>query len=64
MRNSIGVVTALVPVTSYEQSAAIAKEALQAGRSVFSLVLEKILISKKELDNILKPENITDLREI
>lgn len=63
VENSIGLVTALVPVIGYEQSAAIAKEALQTGNSVFSLVLEKNLISKKELDNILKPENMTDPRD-
>ncbi len=64
VENSIGLVTALVPVIGYEQSAAIAKEALQTGGSVYELVLEKGLLSKEQLDEMLKPENMTDPREI
>lgn len=64
VENSIGLVTALVPVIGYEKSAAVAKEALKTGGSVYSLVLEKQYLSKKELDEMLKPENMTDPREI
>jgi aspartate ammonia-lyase len=64
VENSIGLVTALVPVIGYEQSAAIAKEALKTGGSVYTLVLEKKLLSKDELDEMLRPENMTDPREI
>jgi aspartate ammonia-lyase len=64
VENSIGLVTALVPVIGYEQSAAIAKEALKTGDSVYSLVLEKGLLSKEQLDEVLRPENMTDPREI
>ncbi|MGW8162005.1 MAG: aspartate ammonia-lyase, partial [Desulfobulbales bacterium] len=52
------------PVIGYEQSASIAKEALKIGGSVYQLVLEKGLLSKKDLDEVLKPENMTDPREI
>ena len=64
VENSIGLVTALVPVIGYEQSAAIAKEALKTGGSVYNLVLEKELLSKEALDEMLRPENMTDPREI
>jgi aspartate ammonia-lyase len=64
VEKSIGLVTALVPVIGYEHSAAIAKEALKTGGSVYDLVLEKALLSKEELDEILRPENMTDPREI
>jgi aspartate ammonia-lyase len=64
VENSIGLVTALVPVIGYEQSAAIAKEALKTGGSVYALVLEKKLLSKEQLDEMLRPENMTDPREI
>ena len=64
VEKSIGLVTALVPVLGYEQSAAIAKEALEGGGSVFELVLEKGLLSRERLDEILRPENMTDPREI
>jgi aspartate ammonia-lyase len=64
VERSIGLVTALVPVIGYEQSAAIAKEALQGGGSVYELVLAKGVLSKERLDDILRPENMTDPREI
>lgn len=64
VENSIGLVTALVPVIGYEQSAAIAKEALQTGGSVYELVLEKGLLTREQLDDMLRPENMTDPREI
>ncbi len=64
VERSIGLVTALVPVIGYEQSAAIAKEALQGGGSVYELVLEKGMLSRERLDEMLRPENMTDPREI
>lgn len=64
VENSIGLVTALVPVIGYEQSAAIAKEALKTGGSVYQLVLEKKILSKEELDDMLRPENMTDPRKV
>jgi aspartate ammonia-lyase len=51
-------------VLGYEKSVAIAKEALETGRSVYELVLEKKWLSKKALDDILKPENMTNPRQI
>ncbi|MBV8277584.1 MAG: aspartate ammonia-lyase, partial [Verrucomicrobia bacterium] len=63
VKGSIGVVTALNPVLGYEKSAAIAKEALQTGRPVYDLILEKGWLSKEKLDDLLKPENMTQPRE-
>lgn len=59
VQNSIGLVTALNPVLGYERSAAIAKEALATGASVYSLVLEKGWLTKEELDDLLSPEKMT-----
>ncbi|WP_165021262.1 aspartate ammonia-lyase [Dysgonomonas sp. ZJ279] len=56
--NSIGIVTALNPYIGYENSTAIAKEALETGQSVYSLILKKNVLSKDELDRILNPENM------
>jgi aspartate ammonia-lyase len=58
VENSIGLVTALNPVLGYETSTMLAKEALEQDRGVYELVLEKNLLSKEELDDILKPENM------
>ncbi len=58
VENSIGLVTALNPVLGYEASTQLAKEALDTNRGVYELALEKNLISKEELDSLLKPENM------
>lgn len=58
VRNSIGVVTALNPIIGYKNSTKIAKEALETGRGVYDLVLEHGILSKEELDEVLKPENM------
>jgi len=64
VERSIGLVTALNPVLGYEKSASIAKEALNTGGNVYDLVLEKGWLSKEQLDDMLKPENMTDPRQI
>ncbi len=56
VQNSIGIVTALTPYIGYENSASIAKEALEKNASVYDLVLEHKLLSKEALDTILSPE--------
>ncbi|MDE5729918.1 MAG: aspartate ammonia-lyase [Alistipes sp.] len=58
VKNSIGVVTALNPIIGYKNSTKIAKEALETGRGVYELVLEHGVLTKEELDTILKPENM------
>ena len=54
--NSIGIVTALNPYIGYKNSTKVAKEALQIGRSVYDIVLEKGLMTKEKLDAALNPE--------
>jgi aspartate ammonia-lyase len=64
VQNSIGIVTALNPVIGYEKSAAIAKEALKTGGSVYDLVLQKGWLTKEKLDDLLSPANMTDPRQL
>jgi aspartate ammonia-lyase len=64
VQNSIGLVTALVPIIGYEPAAAIAKQALKTGNSVYNLVLEQGHLSQDQLDTLLHPENMCDPREI
>jgi len=59
VENSIGLVTALVPVLGYERSAAVAKEALATDGSVYDLVLSHGWLTKEALDEMLAPENMT-----
>ncbi len=58
VEGSIGIVTALNPALGYETCTKLAKEALDTNRGVYELVLEKKLLSKIELDDLLKPENM------
>lgn len=58
VQNSIGLVTALNPVLGYETCTMLAKEALEKNRGVYELVLEKNLLSKEELDELLAPERM------
>jgi len=60
---SIGIVTALVPVLGYETATEIAKEALESGRGVYDLVCDKGLMTREELDRALNPEAMTHPRE-
>ncbi len=58
VQNSIGLITALNPYIGYEASTIVAKEALESNRGIYELVLEKKLLSKEQLDEILSPENM------
>jgi len=64
VEHSIGIVTALNPYIGYERTTAVAKEAHDTGKSVYELVLAKGWLSKAELDDILKPEVLTQPRYI
>jgi len=55
---SIGLVTALNPVLGYEKSTLVAKEALDTGKSVHDIVIERGFMTQEELDFHLKPENM------
>lgn len=59
VENSIGIVTALNPYIGYENATRIAQEAHATGKSVYALVLEKKLLSRQQLDDILRPEALT-----
>jgi aspartate ammonia-lyase len=59
VEQSIGVVTALVPVIGYEASTDVARTALQTGRGVYELVLERGLMTKEQLDQALNPDAMT-----
>lgn len=63
VRNSIGIVTALNPYIGYKNSTKIAKEALQTGKSLEAIALEKGLLTKEELDKILDPKAMLEVHK-
>ena len=62
MLNSVSLVTALNPYIGYENSASVAKEALQTGKSIPEIVLSRGLLTKEKLDEYLTPENMLNPR--
>ncbi|HLE30001.1 MAG TPA: aspartate ammonia-lyase, partial [Anaerolineales bacterium] len=64
VEHSIGIVTALNPYIGYENATAIAQEAHATGQSVYDLVLAKGLLTKAQLDDVLRPEILTQPRPL
>jgi aspartate ammonia-lyase len=56
---STALVTALTPYIGYARSTEIAQEALRGGARVYDLVLEKKLMTRAQLDEVLRPEVLT-----
>jgi len=59
VEHSIGIVTALVPILGYEKCAEVAMAALQSGRGVYDLVLERGWMQRDELERALNPASMT-----
>jgi aspartate ammonia-lyase len=57
--HSIGMVTALNPYIGYENATAVAREAYATGKGVAEIALEKGLLTREQLDEILRPETLT-----
>lgn len=64
VEHSIGIVTALVPVIGYEASTDVARTALSSGGSVVEIVMERGLLTREQLDQILNPEAMTAPRSV
>jgi aspartate ammonia-lyase len=56
---STALVTALTPILGYATSTEIAGEALASGKRVYDLVLARNLMTREQLDQVLKPEILT-----
>ncbi len=56
--NSVGLITFLNPYIGHHMGDLIGKEAISTGKSIRELVLDKKLLSEKELDNILSIDNL------
>jgi len=56
---SIGLVTALNPIIGYANATDVAREALATGGRVADIVLARGLMTREELDEVLRPEVLT-----
>ncbi|MFW6401626.1 MAG: aspartate ammonia-lyase [Desulfohalobiaceae bacterium] len=59
VRDSLGLVTALVPCLGYDRAAELAKQAHKENKRIYDLVLEKGLLSPQELEELLDPQRMT-----
>jgi aspartate ammonia-lyase len=64
VERSIGLVTALNPVIGYARSVEVARDALDTGRPVAELVLERGWLTADQLAELLRPEAMTRPRRI
>jgi aspartate ammonia-lyase len=64
VEQSIGIVTALVPVIGYDHATSVAKDALESGRGVYEIVMERALLTREQLDEILDPLAMTAPRQV
>jgi aspartate ammonia-lyase len=62
VEQSVGLITALVPVLGYETTTDIAKQALETGRGVYDLVCDLGLMTRDQLDRLLNPAAMTSPR--
>lgn len=53
VHGSVGTITAIVPHIGYNAAAKVAKEALETGKPVRELLIEKELVSKENIDKIM-----------
>ena len=56
---STALVTALTPIIGYARATEIAQEALRTGARIYDLVLAKGLMTREQLDAVMRPEVLT-----
>ncbi|MEW6358953.1 MAG: aspartate ammonia-lyase [Planctomycetota bacterium] len=56
---SVGLATLLRPIIGYHASAEVAREAVRTGRSIGDLAVEKGLLTKEQMDDLLRPERLS-----
>lgn len=60
VENSAALATALNPYLGYDQVAFLVKDSLKQNKSIKELVLERKLMTKKELEKVLDPKKLTE----
>ncbi|MBP2031508.1 aspartate ammonia-lyase [Clostridium algifaecis] len=58
LNNSVGMITALTPYIGYKTSAKIAKEAINTGKSIKEIILEKNILRHDEYDDFINPSRM------
>ena len=58
VKDSITLVTAFNPYIGYKESTKLSNECFKNEKGIYDLILEKKILSKEQIDLILKPENL------
>ncbi len=61
MDETVGTVTALVPVIGYERATELANEAYQSGKGLLEVVREKKVLTEAQIKSVLDPTKLTNL---
>jgi aspartate ammonia-lyase len=61
MNETVGTVTALVPVIGYEKATELAGEAYKSGKGLLELIREKKVLTEKQIADLLDPAKLTNL---
>jgi aspartate ammonia-lyase len=61
MDETVGTVTALVPVIGYDKATELADEAYKSGKGLLQLVREKKILTDAQIKDLLDPAKLTNL---
>lgn len=61
MEQTVGTVTALVPVIGYEKATELADEAYRSGKGLLQIIREKKVLSEQQIRDLLDPAKLTNL---
>ncbi len=64
LERSLATVTALNPILGYAAATEVAQQALASGKSVSEVVMERGLLAREELEEVLAPSSLTGAREL
>ncbi len=61
MNDTVGTVTALVPVVGYDKATELADEAYKSGKGLLQIVREKKVLTEQQIKELLDPAKLTNL---
>ncbi|HWE28423.1 MAG TPA: aspartate ammonia-lyase, partial [Polyangia bacterium] len=63
IENTVGIVTALVPVVGYDRATELAAEAYKSGKGLIAVIREKHALTDAQIKELLDPAKLTNLQK-
>jgi aspartate ammonia-lyase len=63
IENTVGIVTALVPVVGYDRATELAAEAYKSGKGLIAVIREKHALTEAQIKELLDPAKLTNLQK-